>query len=84
MKKDKTEIIRSARLTSALDEALKDIARYENRSVSNIIQRFLTESVTDYIIENPGMFEELNTLEKEREKDFERFLASCKKNNSKP
>ena len=62
-------ITRSIRMKASIDEAIQDIARYEDRSISKIIQRFLENGVRGYARENPDMSDELNVHDRyEKEK----------------
>ncbi len=62
-------ITRSIRMKASIDNAIQDIARYEDRSISKIIQRFLENGVRGYARENPDMSDELNVHDRyEKEK----------------
>lgn len=60
--------VRSVRMTVKLDNELQTIAKYEDRTISKIIQRFLQQGVARYKQENPDMYLE---LEAESRADFE-------------
>lgn len=60
--------VRSVRMSVRLDDELQDIAKYEDRTISKIIQRFLQQGVVRYRLEHPDMYQELHAEEKA---DFE-------------
>lgn len=52
LEKEKRSILRSIRLNPSLDKKLGLIASYEDRTISQTIQRFLTQSVDNYYSNN--------------------------------
>lgn len=64
MIKNKKDIIRNVRIDTALDTALKIIANYEDRTISNIIQRLLKDAVINYIHYDYEFVDYCLTLEK--------------------
>jgi len=63
MRELKQSIVRSIRLSVELDKSIQDIARLENRTPSNIIQKFLNDSVRQYLTDRPEFYSELNDLD---------------------
>ena len=56
-------ITRSIRMSVDLDKAIQEIAQYEDRSMSKIIQRFLNHAVEIYHEENPEMFNDVAEID---------------------
>lgn len=72
MVKEKKNIIRNVRLTEKLDDCIRAIAYYEDRTISAVIQRFLNVAVLDYIRNDSNFVEFLSdfeNLEKDLNKD---------------
>lgn len=63
MRELKQSIVRSIRLSVELDKTIQDIARLEDRTPSNIIQKFLNDSVRQYLTDRPEFYSELNDLD---------------------
>jgi len=64
MRELKQSLVRSIRLSVELDKTLQDIARLENRTISNVIQRFLNNSVDRYLQERPEFYNELRDIDR--------------------
>ena len=56
-------LVRSIRLSLELDKTLQEIARGEDRTISNIIQRFLKDSVNKYLEKRPEFYDELKSID---------------------
>ena len=63
MRELKQSIVRSIRLSVELDKTIQNIARLEDRTPSNIIQKFLNDSVRQYLTDRPEFYSELNDLD---------------------
>ena len=61
-------ITRSIRMSVDLDKAIQEIAQYEDRSMSKIIQRFLNQAVEIYHMENFQMFNDVGDREAYRQR----------------
>lgn len=57
-------IVKSIRMPVRLDNLIAEIARYEDRTVSKVIQRLLWQGVNKYNRENPDMRAELSATDK--------------------
>ncbi len=69
MRRLSQSVVRSIRISVHLDKIIQDIAQLEERTVSNIIQRFLNDGVDNYLKNRPEFYDELkdlNLIEKKR------------------
>lgn len=69
MRRLSQSVVRSIRISVHLDKIIQDIAQLEERTVSNIIQRFLNDGVNNYLKDRPEFYDELkdlNLTEKQR------------------
>lgn len=60
-------VTRTLRMNVSLDKTIQDIAFVENKTVSNIMKRFLTDSVKNYLKEHPNTYKIIEAFSKVKE-----------------
>ena len=53
-------VLRTFRTSPGIDKILQGLAKYEDRTVSKVIQRIIDKAVIDYADKTPGFWETYN------------------------